>query len=156
MREVSLDNRQLNIFFEAMLVRRESFRFVVTGSSMLPFIRTGDTLTVTPVVKYSKLRVGDVIVYQSTDKRLFVHRIVSKKKKNGQIQLYTRGDATFGYKEKIKEEQLLGRVVSIHRKAKHLNLAHPYHRIMALLWITGSPVTSFTLHLAKKVKSLVS
>lgn len=122
---------------------------------MLPFIRHGDILTVV-TSKSNQLCVGDVIVYRSHGEELLAHRLVSKKKENDQIRLMTRGDATFAHKETIRQEQVLGRVVSIQRKDKVFNLSDPCQRIMALLWITAAPVTTFTLFLARKFKVMVS
>jgi signal peptidase I len=155
MREIILDGKQLDTLVREILPVENSLRFTitVTGSCMLPFIRHGDILTVAPV-QSSLLHIGDIIVYRNSWKQLFAHRLVTVKKNNGTLRLETRGDATFGYKENVDEKQILGRVIGVHRKGKLLNLNHPCHRITALLWITGSPITTFILYLMRRVRLL--
>lgn len=46
----------------------------VSGTSMLPFLRPGDTVYVSPVT--APLKVGDVLLYQRSNGQYILHRLV--------------------------------------------------------------------------------
>ncbi len=154
MRELILDRKQLDTLISEMPSGTNALRFqiTVTGSCMLPFIRHEDVLTVAQA-KPARFRVGDILVYRSPGrKQLFAHRLVSIRKKED-LRFETRGDATFGAKEDVPANNILGYVVSIQRNNRQLNPNHPCRRIAVLLWIAGSPLTTFFLCLARRTYS---
>jgi len=92
-----------------------SLRFRVTGWSMMPSVRPGDTLIVERV-NGANLHEGDIVLFER-DRRFFAHRLV---KKLGNSQLVTRGDAMPAADPAIGEEELLGRVWVIERNGKSI------------------------------------
>jgi signal peptidase len=67
------------------------------SDSMLPAIAAGDVL-VTRVVRPSELRAGDVVSFNSPDRRgiVITHRVVSRRMRAGRYEFVTKGDANTG------------------------------------------------------------
>ena len=86
----------------------------VTGWSMLPVIRPGDTLT----IKYcdaEQIAVGDVVLFTRGSK-LIAHRVISAMA--DQEQITTKGDSSPSPDAPIAATQLLGKVVDILRNGE--------------------------------------
>jgi hypothetical protein len=90
-------------------------RLGVAGLSMLPTVWPGDTLVIERVASDVVLE-GDVVLFER-DRRLFVHRIVSKDP--GGLIL-TRGDAMAQLDPPVSDRDLLGKVLSIQRSGKRI------------------------------------
>src|ERR1017187_3020778 len=89
-------------------------RLKVTGTSMLPSVWPGDILTV------SRCSCGDLnpgqIVLCFRDEALVAHRLI---RKSGN-RIVTRGDSLYNYDRPFREEELLGRVVTIVRDGRQV------------------------------------
>jgi len=72
----------------AVPLAAEPARLSVVGSSMVPTLRDGDTITV-QAVPFSEIRVGDVIVFRDPHGARVVHRV--REIRRG--RLWTKGDA---------------------------------------------------------------
>jgi signal peptidase I len=78
-RELILPNAVMIEIIRDVLGKGASFRFSAKGTSMYPFIRGGDTLTLTPVENV--LSIGDVIAFiNPRGGDLIVHRLISRKR----------------------------------------------------------------------------
>ena len=97
---------------------------------MLPFIRNGDLLAIQPV-EAAMLQVGDVAFYRAAARGPTAHRVVSREAGNGQATLFMRGDAHSGPGERVSPEQVLGRVVSVQRSDRILQLDQRARRLAA-------------------------
>ena len=96
-----------------ILARGYHLRFKAQGSSMLPFIRSGQVIQVAPV-QVVDLRPGDVIFYRIQGGALAAHRLLKKQLVEGRMLLATRGDSLPASKvEMVETGQVLGRVVSV-------------------------------------------
>jgi GNAT superfamily N-acetyltransferase len=94
-----------------------TLRVRVAGWSMYPALLKGDELTV-EAVSAAALRRGDLLVFRHATGRsaaLVCHRLVAVEHTNGDRHLVTRGDATTGSGERIRADQVIGRVVDIRR-----------------------------------------
>jgi len=80
-------------------------RFTAFGTSMLPAICPGDSITVEPI-SASQARVGDVVLFDSRG-YLVAHRVVSR------APLTTRGDALPLPDPHIEADDVLGRVTRV-------------------------------------------
>ena len=98
-----------------------SIRFTACGSSMLPWIKDGDMLTIQPRTE-NEIRVGQVVFYPSAGDRPVVHRVIRIQLKGSQSMIVTRGDASPKSEEHVKLEEVLGVVVRIHRGSKVIHL----------------------------------
>jgi signal peptidase I len=95
-----------------VLRRGEPLRIKARGGSMLPFIWDGDVALVTPAAPAS-IAIGDVVCYESTPGRLFLHRII---RRDGD-RFVTKGDA-LSATEVIEGTQLLGKMVAFERRGR--------------------------------------
>jgi hypothetical protein len=88
---------------------------------MYPTIRDGETVTVKPV-EADKVRRGDILLYR-TASRMFAHRVVRIEVKSGRERVFTlRGDALSACDAPVSAEHILGRIVSVERKGREINL----------------------------------
>jgi signal peptidase len=106
-------------------------RFRATGESMHPTIREGETITVTPVAP-SAVRIADIILYQ-TEKSIIAHRVVGTPERNGAMRAFrVRGDASNDRDEPVAEDQVLGKVVSVERGGRRIDLGRGTIRVFHL------------------------
>jgi RimJ/RimL family protein N-acetyltransferase len=147
MREVSLKHDEFTELSSDILSQGGSFSFKAHGSSMYPFICDGDILT----VKQVELRVGDIAFYRSSDDRLIVHRVVNKKLQSNKLMLLMRGDSVFNNDGWICSDQVLGKVVSIQRDKKFIQLDQGgLLRPIMYSWNKLYPIGPFSFHLTLK------
>lgn len=156
MREVSLKNDEFSGISTQILNNGGSFSFKAHGSSMYPFICDGDILTVEQV-EYSALKVGDIAFYRSSDDRLIVHRVVDKKLQSNKLMLLMRGDSVFNNDGWIYSDQVLGKVVSIQRDKKFIQLDQGgLLRSIFYFWNKLYPIGPFSFHLTLEGKKGLS
>ena len=115
---------------------------------MLPFLRDGDLLLVSPVAS-SEILVGDVLCYEKPPGRLFLHRVI---KRTGE-QFVTKGDA-LDFTDVIFLEEILGKVVAVerHGRVRRLDTRWARGRNRAIVFL--SPLLPRLLHLALPVRRL--
>ena len=94
---------------------------------MIPFILDGDVVLVGPAGN-SEILVGDVICYEISPGRLFLHRVI---KRDGE-RFVSKGDA-LDFTDVVFPGQVLGRVVAIerHGRVKRLGTARWRNRAIA-------------------------
>jgi signal peptidase len=139
MREVTLKHTEISDISNEVLERGGLFRFKAHGSSMYPFIQDGDVLTIQPV-EIDSLKKGDVAFYRSRGNRVIVHRVIGKNSTDGQLVLRMRGDSVLSATEHVPAERLLGRVTSIERGQKIVQLDEKFWKLVSLIWITSYPL----------------
>ena len=156
MREVGLQHSEFSDISTQILNNGSSFSFQAYGSSMYPFICSGDVLTVKQV-EYSTLRAGDIAFYRSSDDRLIVHRVVDKKLQSDKLMLLMRGDSVFNNDGWICSDQVLGKVVSIQRDKKFIQLDQGvFLRPVTYFWNKLYPLGPFSFYLTLKGKKGLS
>jgi signal peptidase I len=92
----------------------------VYGNSMRPLINPGDRLSLR-LLDVVLLKRGDIIAFRE-DNNLVVHRFIMKKMVNGKWLFCQKGDNLRGWSW-IQEDWILGKVESIRRPDRTLNLA---------------------------------
>src|SRR5712664_4034589 len=88
-----------------LLRRGGPLRIKARGASMLPFVRDGDIVFVTPTAK--GIDIGDIVCYETAPGRLCLHRLI---RRDGD-RFVAKGDA-LSFTEVIEPTQLLGKVVA--------------------------------------------
>lgn len=129
-----------------LLRRGAPLRIKARGGSMIPFILDGDVVRVGPAGN-SEILVGDVICYEKSPGRLFLHRVI---KQDGE-QFVTKGDA-LDFTDLVYRAQVLGKAVAVerHGRVKRLDTARWRNRAIAFL----SPVFPKLLPLAIRVRRI--
>jgi 2-polyprenyl-3-methyl-5-hydroxy-6-metoxy-1,4-benzoquinol methylase len=112
---------------------------------MFPSIRSGDTVIIRPA-RVAEIGIGDIIVHR-TGQRLVAHRLIKKKKVDGFLFFITKGDYLSSPDPPISASQLLGKVVSIERGSRIIQLDTSFQRHWS--WVLA--LTSPWLHLLIKI-----
>ena len=121
-------------------------RIKARGGSMIPFILDGDVVRVSPAGN-SEILVGDVVCYETSPGRLFLHRVIKRDRE----RFVTKGDA-LDFTDLVSAGQVLGKVVAIERRGRvrRFDTARWRNRVIAFL----SPFLSGLLPLAIRVRRL--
>jgi signal peptidase I len=96
-----------------VLRRFGSVRLRVSGNSMLPAIRPGDTLSV-HVCALADVVPGDIVLFTGRH-RLFVHRVTRTHVRCSRPYIVTKGDALAADDPPVRTSDLLGRVTEVRR-----------------------------------------
>jgi len=104
-----------------VLRRFGEVRFIARGCSMIPSIYPGDLLTVhsQPIADACH---GQIVLYLR-ENRFWAHRVIRKWREGNRFLFATRGDALPQEDPSLDERQLLGRVVSVVRYGKSVDIA---------------------------------
>ncbi len=140
--------QQLFIDMSTELLRRgQSVRFRAPGLSMHPAIREGETITAAPVAPFNIKR-GDILLY-IVGKKVIAHRVVGIKREkndsathsktlNPQIIFTLRGDASAICDSPVKAQQILGKVVSVERHGRNIDLYSTRARMLHIAYTWAS------------------
>ncbi len=108
------------------------------GNSMRPLVRKErDFVTIAPLTR--KLKRGDVVLFQASDGRYTVHRII--RLLPGHI--LTQGDHCRCPDLPTPLEDVFGLVVQVKRGRLRLPINHAFSRFCGLFWIWILPVRKF-------------
>lgn len=111
-----------------VLRRSGALRLQVTGSSMLPVVRPGDTLLVEGA-RAEEVLEGDIVLV-GRDRRLCAHRVV---RRLGGSRLLTRGDAMAAPDPIVSGEEVLGRVSFIVRNGRRIEASRKKRLLGAVI-----------------------
>jgi hypothetical protein len=141
-----------------LLRRGQCVRFRAPGLSMHPTIKEGETITVIPVSSFEVKR-GDILLYL-VGKKVIAHRVVGieKKKRDSSNQFskfsprlfLLRGDASTICDEPVEAQQILGKVVSVERDGRSINLCSRRAKIFRLAYKWASHLKRQILRLLRK------
>ncbi|KKN11095.1 hypothetical protein LCGC14_1029990 [marine sediment metagenome] len=155
--------QQLFIDMSTELLRRgQSVRFRAPGLSMHPAIREGETITVAPISPFNIKR-GDILLY-IVGKKVIAHRVVGiereksdssshtstqSKALNPQIIFTLRGDASAICDEPVEAEQVLGKVVSVERHGRSIDLYSRKARMLHIAYTLASHLKRLILSILR-------
>jgi hypothetical protein len=128
-KEISVDRmEELMPLMKECLANGQSVTFSPHGVSMLPILREGrDTVTISAPPE--KLKKYDIILYQRTNGKYVLHRIV------GVGETYTCiGDNQFVLEKGIAREQIIAVCTSFNRKGKEHSADVLLWRLYAVFW----------------------
>jgi signal peptidase I len=92
----------------------------VSGNSMLPFLRDGDTVLIKP--RGADVIRGDIVVYFMGDV-LLIHRVVGITRTPDGRLLHTKGDFTVGLDPgTVRTADLVGKAVAVRRGRTNIDL----------------------------------
>lgn len=125
--ELPLSGSALLELMKAILARDVPVRFRAVGSSMEPFIQSGDVITVAPLHKH-RPRIGEVVAFiHPENKKLVVHRVVAMKADAFVIQ----GDSSHHFPdEPVSKENLIGSVTQLWREGRKVRLGLGPERLL--------------------------
>lgn len=118
----------------------------VQGSSMLPWVRSGD-IAILRKVSPEEIRCGDIVLFRR-DGRFFVHRKVERFTWNGRVFLVTKGDSNPHADGIILPSEILARVERIYRAGRRIEFHSRERRTLNALIARISRETRFWFALA--------
>lgn len=131
-----------------LLSRGHRVRFRPNGNSMLPTIKDGEAVTVAPV-EHSAIKRGDILLYL-TRRGVTAHRVVkiskSKKEAKEALGFILRGDAPGSSDESVRFDQVLGKVISVERDGRNIDLTSRRAKIMRATREGASKIKSRIAH----------
>jgi hypothetical protein len=133
--DLSLTSPLLAEILSGVLARGLPFRFRAAGSSMVPFIRDGDVLTLLPLPARGP-QPGDVVAFCFPGQHLAVHRVIRATAPGYLLKgdNYPPGQ-TDGI---VPREDILGRVSRVERNGRSISFgAGPERRLIALFSCIG-------------------
>ncbi len=125
----------------------------VSGSSMLPWVRPGDLLQILHTDP-KRTCPGEIILF-TRDGRLFVHRVIRKDQRPDWPLVVTKGDALPHADAPLSGPEFLGRVISIDRGGRRIDLQAPTQIALGRLLSRLSVSSRFWFPVARSAKRLL-
>jgi hypothetical protein len=105
----------------------------VRGSSMKPFVRDGDVLTVSPPSGMPP-RAGDIVLYRTAAGNALLHRVIDVTQRDAGVWLTIWGDAAAGPLDEVSAERIMGVAVALERGRRSMRLDVGSRRRMSQAW----------------------
>ena len=132
---------------EETLAAGGTVKLPITGTSMLPLLRSGrDTVTLTAVT--SPLKKYDLPLYRRKDGAFVLHRVV-KVQADGTYTMC--GDNQWVQEPNIHEEQCIGVVCAITRNGKTVSVHNTTYKLYTRVWQLLLPVRKYLVKLRGKL-----
>lgn len=132
---------------EETLAAGGTVKLPITGTSMLPLLRSGrDTVTLTAVT--SPLKKYDLPLYRRKDGAFVLHRVV-KVQADGTYTMC--GDNQWVKEPNIHEEQCIGVVCAITRNGKTFSVQSSNYKLYVRVWHLLLPVRKYLVKLRGKL-----
>lgn len=124
--DFSLSNEVLVDLTRAVLLKGLPFRFQVKGFSMVPFIRDGDVVTISPL-KVAPVKIGKPVAFINPScGKFIIHRVIARN--NGCYLI--QGDNVFSPDGIIPKENILGVVTKVERGSKNISFGFGPERLL--------------------------
>jgi signal peptidase I len=120
----------------------ETTTIKISGNSMFPFLRDGDTATVTP--SKGGVTAGDIVVYFAGEV-LLIHRVVKARRTREGTELRTKGDSCLSLDPPVKESDLIGKAVAVRRGKTHIGFESAPLRALGFAVALASYTIGLTL-----------
>lgn len=130
----TISNREIFSIARDTLLEGSTVRITVNGESMLPFFRSGSTITLRPV-REEDIRKYNVVMADAGH-AFVVHRIIAIDNENVTLL----GDGNIYGKERVTRDKIYGTVD-----------CSPLHRFFAKIWLWMRPVRRFPLAIFRRI-----
>jgi len=122
-------------------------KIIAKGNSMLPFIRTGDTVVLT---KPHRLRTGMVVLVEPHPGFFILHRIV----KLMENEMFLYGDGNLGNKELVPYSSVIAVVKVVNRGKREIKYGSVAWKLANRFWPRSRFLRKYTLKLYRKTQKL--
>ncbi len=137
-----------------ILGRGALLRFRARGTSMHPFIESGDILVIEPV-NDTGVNIGDVVFYRRFDGTLTAHRLVKVDYGKDGTVLITKGDSLDYTDPPIQPGQVLGKVIRVEKDGHCVRLDSGINRVVNRTWARISPMSWWLRPIARPAWRLI-
>jgi signal peptidase I len=100
-----------------LLSTLQQVNITVTGSSMHPFIRSGERITLRKIESPLTIDRGDIILFVNSTGRLLLHRVIGSPPGTEKTTLQTKGDNQPGPDDAISPDTVIGIATRIEKKS---------------------------------------
>jgi signal peptidase I len=97
-----------------LLRQGHSVELSAYGRSMIPFLRPGQKVKLTPT-EFSQIVRGDLVAFHKED-YLVIHRVHAVNSENGTIEVITKGDSNLSPDATVTTENYLAKVDGVYRR----------------------------------------
>jgi signal peptidase I len=145
----AFSSQRLFIEVSTELLRQgQTVRFKAPGRSMNPTIKEGETITIQPAAP-SAVSKGDIILY-SFERGFIAHRVLRILRRKGDAPCFImRGDASDATDYPVAAQQVLGKVISVEREGRSIDLYNKRARIRHIAHKWGSRLKMLILRMLK-------
>ena len=127
--EMTVSGSVMGDMLKTVLHQRLSFRFRAAGTSMSPFIKNGDVLTISPLGNTPPTFGGVIACIHPHTKKTVVHRLVGRPHR----RFLVKGDNSHAPGVLLNLNDILGHVTRIERSGRRIRLGlGPERRLIAL------------------------
>ena len=129
--EAQTINSVADVLFDVWNETQKESTFRVSGRSMCPLIEPGNKV----IIRHSRagIKPGMLIAFRQNN-RIIVHRVLRKYSGQDETVYLSRGDHNRHLDPRIRESEIVGKVISIERNDKRIfNVANPYWRAVGKL-----------------------
>jgi signal peptidase I len=116
----------------SLLFEGHSVELSAYGQSMIPFLRPGQKVKLTPT-SITRIVCGDLVAYKKQD-YLVIHRVHAIILCDGTINLVTKGDSNLNPDEPIDKEHYLAKVTGVFLRNQWRELSPTYIHSRAVLF----------------------
>ena len=120
------------------------------GGSMRPFLRDGDIVEIVPIPA-ARLRIGDIVAIHRSGQTVLVHRVVHTGDGARHHCIETQGDANGSSDGWVESVQVIGKVITIVRDGKRINLSQGWRRWAGLGWAYSAPLRRYAIPLLRRL-----
>lgn len=103
----------------------------ITGTSMWPLLKEGESQVYLVAKEGKKLKKEDIVLYRRKDGTLILHRIM---KMNDSHVCWMCGDHQWRWDEKVQEDQILAIAQGFFRKGKYIEEDVWWYRLYKRFW----------------------
>lgn len=132
--KIILPNDLVLEHLQASLRQGKQVSIPVKGNSMLPFLRNGDQVLITPF-EAAALRKG-MILLASVQGQMVLHRLVNFSAE----RVLLAGDANLAQHEDVSIEDVIGNATTVWKGAQELKLDKWQQRCLGQLWYLIRPL----------------
>ena len=150
MPERQLDFDEFEALAAQVLGAGNNLRFEARGSSMVPFIRSGDVVEVQPV-EVERLRPQQVVLCRVAGGRLVVHRVLQV----GADGLLVQGDSRRHPDGRVPAAAVLGRVTAVQRGGRQISMDACATRGLVRVWLLLTPVRGALIKAARRRRAVI-
>jgi len=124
-KEQIMPNPQFSVLMAEVLKKGKAFRFQASGSSMNPFIKDGDILTLVNVSQ-GEIKIGNVLSFiHPHNRKLMVHRVVNIKQK----KYLMKPDHNANVDGWVNHQEIIGIVHSVERGESLIQFGNGWEKI---------------------------
>lgn len=142
-----------------LLTAGTEVRIEVTGKSMLPTLKSGDTVLVRKVAE-NDLRRGDIILFRGESGSLLLHRLIALERNSGGSILLAKGDALRSFDARVTFANVLGKVCAVEKnvlkkRPERIDLESKPQRFFSYMRALSASIVSSLRSVLSRIKSFL-